>query len=60
MLGVKPGITSLAKLLGRDNITFEETLELDLRYVRERSLRMDLGVLIGTVWMVVSGRSIGG
>ena len=60
VLSVKPGITSLAKLLGRDNITFEETLELDLRYVRERSLRMDVGVLIGTVWMVLTGRSIGG
>jgi len=60
VLSVKPGITSLAKLLGRDNITFDETLELDLRYVRERSLRMDLGVLFGTVWMVATGRSIGG
>ena len=59
VLSVKPGITSLAKLVGRDHLTFEETLELDLRYVRERSLRMDLGVLLGTVWMVLTGRSIG-
>ncbi len=59
ILSVKPGITSLAKLLGRDHLTFEETLELDLRYVRERSLRMDIGVLVGTVWMILTGRSIG-
>ena len=59
ILSVRPGITSLAKLLGRDHFTFQETLELDLRYVRERSLRMDLGVLLGTVWLVLTGRSIG-
>ncbi len=59
ILSVKPGITSLAKLLGRDHLNFEETLELDLRYVRERSLRVDFGVLIGTVWMVLTGRSVG-
>jgi lipopolysaccharide/colanic/teichoic acid biosynthesis glycosyltransferase len=59
ILSVKPGITSLAKLLGRDHLTFEETLELDLRYVRERSLRMDIGVLVGTVWMILTGDNIG-
>jgi lipopolysaccharide/colanic/teichoic acid biosynthesis glycosyltransferase len=59
ILGVKPGITSLAKLLGRDHLTFEETLELDLRYVRERSLRLDFGVLVGTVWMILTGHNIG-
>lgn len=59
ILSVKPGITSLAKLLGRDHITFQETLEYDLRYIRERCLRLDLGVLFGTVWMVLTGRSVG-
>jgi lipopolysaccharide/colanic/teichoic acid biosynthesis glycosyltransferase len=59
VLSVKPGITSLAKLIGRDHITFEETLELDLRYVRERCLRMDLGILFGTVWMIFTGRNVG-
>ena len=59
VLSVKPGITSLAKLLGRDHFTFQETLDLDLRYVRERSLRVDLFILIGTVWLVLTGRSIG-
>lgn len=59
VLSVKPGITSLAKLVGRDNITFQETLEFDLRYIRERCLRVDLGILFGTVWMVLTGRSVG-
>lgn len=59
VLRVKPGITSLAKLVGRDHLSFSETLELDVRYVRERSLAMDFRILFGTVWLVLTGRSIG-
>jgi len=59
ILSVKPGVTSLAKLVGRDNITFEETLALDRRYVRERSLALDFKLLFGTAVMVVTGRSVG-
>jgi lipopolysaccharide/colanic/teichoic acid biosynthesis glycosyltransferase len=59
ILSVRPGITSLAKCFGRDDITFEETLALDLRYVSERSFALDLRLLFGTVLTVVTGRSIG-
>jgi lipopolysaccharide/colanic/teichoic acid biosynthesis glycosyltransferase len=59
ILSVRPGITSLAKLLGRDNITFEETLALDRRYIRERSLAMDFRLVFGTLVMVVVGHNVG-
>jgi lipopolysaccharide/colanic/teichoic acid biosynthesis glycosyltransferase len=59
VLRVRPGITSLAKLVGRDDITFQETLALDRRYVGERCLAMDLKLLIGTVLVIVTGRSVG-
>ena len=59
ILSVRPGITSLAKLVGRDNITFEETLALDRRYLRERSLALDFRLLLGTAVMVVTGHSVG-
>jgi lipopolysaccharide/colanic/teichoic acid biosynthesis glycosyltransferase len=59
VLGVKPGITSLARLLGGEHPAFDESLELELRYVRERSLRMDTGILLGTAWRIVTGRGIG-
>ncbi len=59
IMSVKPGITSLAKCVGRDDLTFQETLDLDLRYIHERSLRMDLGILFGTVWKIVTGRNVG-
>jgi lipopolysaccharide/colanic/teichoic acid biosynthesis glycosyltransferase len=59
VLSVKPGVTSLAKLIGRDNINFTETLQLDIQYVRVRSLALDFRILFGTAWMVLTGRSIG-
>ena len=59
VLSVKPGITSLAKLVGRDNTNFQETLELDLRYLRQRSLLYDFRILVGTVILVLTGRNIG-
>ncbi len=59
VLSVKPGITSLAKLLGRDHLNFAETLDLDVQYVRDRSLALDFRILFGTVWMVLTGRSVG-
>jgi len=59
ILSVRPGITSLAKLVGRDDLTFEQTLALDRRYLRERSLALDLRLLFGTARMVLTGRSVG-
>jgi lipopolysaccharide/colanic/teichoic acid biosynthesis glycosyltransferase len=59
ILSVRPGITSLAKLVGRDHLTFRQTLEFDRRYVRERSLAVDLRLLLGTAIMVLTGRSVG-
>ena len=59
VLSVKPGVTSLAKLIGRDNLDFGETLRLDLKYIRMRSLALDFRILFGTAWMVLTGRNVG-
>lgn len=53
VLSVKPGVTSLAKVRGRDELTFSETLALDLEYVRNRSLELDLKILWWTVIAVL-------
>jgi lipopolysaccharide/colanic/teichoic acid biosynthesis glycosyltransferase len=53
VLSVKPGITSLAKVTGRDELTFTETLELDLKYLETRTLRGDLRILRATAMTVV-------
>lgn len=46
---VKPGITGLAQVEGRDTITIEERTTLDERYVDERSMSVDLEVLTRTL-----------
>jgi lipopolysaccharide/colanic/teichoic acid biosynthesis glycosyltransferase len=53
ILSVRPGVTSLAKVTGRDELTFTETLRLDLEYLERRSLRFDLRILTATALTVV-------
>ncbi len=53
VLSVRPGITSLAKVTGRDELTFAETLRLDLEYLERRSLRFDLRIMAATLQTVV-------
>jgi lipopolysaccharide/colanic/teichoic acid biosynthesis glycosyltransferase len=50
---VKPGLTGLAQISGRNLLTFQETIRHDLEYVRNRSLRFDLYVLARTPVVVV-------
>lgn len=46
---VRPGITGLAQVSGRNAVDWPERLALDVRYVRERSLLGDLRLLARTV-----------
>ena len=48
-LSVKPGITCLSKITGRDRLTKSETIEIDLDYVRNASLVMDGNILWQTM-----------
>jgi sugar transferase EpsL len=51
---VRPGITGLAQISGRNAISWEEKFALDVRYVDTHDLRMDVGILIRTVGVVLS------
>ena len=53
---VRPGITGLAQINGRNTVDWPERLALDVDYVRTRSLRGDLRILLATVPAVL-GRS---
>lgn len=46
---VKPGITGLAQVAGRDRISLDERTTLDCDYVSRQSIRLDLSVLLRTV-----------
>ena len=50
---VRPGLTGLAQVNGRNNLTWEEKFSYDLEYVDHISLYMDLSVMLKTAWKVV-------
>lgn len=55
-LSMKPGITGIWQVSGRNNIGFEEWMVLDHRYVDDWSLGLDLRILMKTVPVVLLGR----
>ena len=54
-LAVKPGITGLWQVSGRSNLTWDESIRLDLRYVENWSLMLDLHILWKTLSAVLRG-----
>jgi exopolysaccharide biosynthesis polyprenyl glycosylphosphotransferase len=54
-LDVTPGITGLWQVTARRNPSFQAGMTLDLEYIRRWSLRMDLRILMRTVWEVLRG-----
>jgi lipopolysaccharide/colanic/teichoic acid biosynthesis glycosyltransferase len=54
---VRPGITGLAQALLRSEASFEQRLALDLRYVREASLLLDLKIMLWTVRILAGGKA---
>ena len=57
---LRPGLTGLAQVRGRNLLSWEERFELDNRYIDELSFIGDLGLLAETVAQVVSGRGADG
>jgi exopolysaccharide biosynthesis polyprenyl glycosylphosphotransferase len=55
-LSVRPGITCVWQVSGRNNISFEEWMYLDMRYIDHWSLTEDLKLILKTVPVVVTGR----
>ena len=53
-LSIKPGLTCLWQIRGRSTCTFDQWMEYDREYVRGVSLRLDLSILVRTVWAVAS------
>lgn len=56
ILSVKSGLTGLAQVSGRREISFEERRKLDLYYVQNWSMWLDLVILLKTIRSVLGGR----
>jgi len=55
-LSVKPGITCLWQVSGRNEIDFHEWMKLDLQYIDNWSLLLDLKILLRTFPVVLLGK----
>jgi len=53
-LEVRPGLTCLWQISGRSRIGFDEWMRMDLEYIRRRSFRLDLQILMRTIPAVLS------
>jgi lipopolysaccharide/colanic/teichoic acid biosynthesis glycosyltransferase len=57
-LEVKPGITGWAQINGRTSLSWPERIELDVWYVENRSLRLDLRILARTARLLATGHGL--
>ncbi|HEY9441550.1 MAG TPA: sugar transferase, partial [Streptomyces sp.] len=55
-LAVRPGLTGLWQVSGRSDLSWQETVALDLWYVDNWSVATDMGLLARTVRAVADGR----
>ena len=56
LLSVRPGMTGLWQVSGRGDVQGQERARLELEYVRTRSLRLDIKLLVQTIPAVFGGR----
>jgi lipopolysaccharide/colanic/teichoic acid biosynthesis glycosyltransferase len=55
---VRPGLTGLAQVEGRNLLSWEDRFELDVHYVETWSVRLDLTIIARTVWLVLKREGV--
>ena len=58
ILSVKPGITCISKISGRDILTKEQTILKDIEYVNKMSIYLDLKILFITFFKVILSKDV--
>jgi lipopolysaccharide/colanic/teichoic acid biosynthesis glycosyltransferase len=58
-LAVRPGITGWAQISGRNELTWDERIQLDVEYIENWSFALDMRILIRTAVVVLTGRGAG-
>lgn len=57
-LSVRPGLTGLAQVSGRNSLSWDEKIDFDLQYVRRLSFGLDLKILVRTTAVIVRQESV--
>ena len=58
ILSVKPGITCISKISGRDVLTKKETIIKDIEYINNMSFILDIKILIKTIFNVILSKDV--
>ena len=53
VLSVRPGITGLWQVSGRNNLTYKTRVKLDLNYIENYNLLMDIRIIIRTIGVIL-------
>lgn len=56
VLTVKPGITGYWQVSGRSEVSFDKRIEMDAYYAKNKNLLMDLGIILKTPWVMITGK----
>jgi exopolysaccharide biosynthesis polyprenyl glycosylphosphotransferase len=56
---VPPGITGLWQVKGRNLVSFDEMVRMDLEYIEKQSIWLDLSILFQTPWVVITAKGAG-
>jgi lipopolysaccharide/colanic/teichoic acid biosynthesis glycosyltransferase len=56
LVSIKPGITGLWQVSGRQDLSYQRRVELDMFYIDNWSFATDVRILLKTVWVVLSTR----
>jgi len=56
ILSVKPGITGLWQVSGRNDLSFEDRIRLDLKYIKNISFGRDIKIILKTLWIMLTGK----
>ena len=56
VLEIKPGITGMWQIRGRSSTTFDEMVRMDIQYIKEWTLLLDLKIIAITPWVLLTGK----
>ena len=59
-MDVKPGITGLAQVNGRNHLSWEDRFNHDIQYIKKKSFFLDLIIIIKTLYLVIFRKNVDG
>ena len=59
VLAVRPGLTGLWQVSGRNNLSYRQRVGLDVRYAGKRGFLMDLKIIVRTIGVILDPRDRG-